>query len=125
MSTSMTLAGGSMMPGAKKQGDDHGEFLWGWMSGPFLGQTVLRLQPQDTGGQRDMRRDLADLNRRFATRSTVHDQKKNAVALSRPARVMGGTAIGTPCRLGIPGLNGREFLPKGHLLRLMIALSVL
>ena len=95
------------------------------MSGPFLGQTVLRLQPQDTGGQRDMRRDLADLNRRFTTRSTVHDQKKNAVALSRPARVMGGTAVGAPCRLEIPGLNGKEFLPKGHLLRLMITLSVL
>ena len=43
----------------------------------------------------------------------------------RPARVMAGTAVGAPCRLGIPGLNGREFLPKGHLPRLMIALSVL
>ena len=43
----------------------------------------------------------------------------------RPARVMAGTAVGTPSWLGIPGLNGRKFLPKGHLLRLMIALSVL
>ena len=43
----------------------------------------------------------------------------------RPARVMAGTAVGTPSRLEIPELNGRNFLPKGHLPRLMIALPAL
>ena len=49
-----------------------------------------------------------------------------AVNLSRCAQrlasVMADTAVGATFQLGISGLNGREFLAKGHL---MIALSVL
>ena len=100
-----------------------------WVAG--TGWVAARMRSQSRSGDvpQSPHPDPHYYSRCHPNRAAEANRDTLAVNLSRcaqrPASLMADTAVGAPFQLGISGLNGREFLPKGHLLRLMIALSVL